>query len=191
MLLQCHPQIADAAGYRPRGRNCKYLLWLQSKVLSVSRLFFSSPGENISDSASIKLYNADIEGDIAYFLYVYDRKSLFNPILHGRCWAAPQPVQTAAAQGGPWPAFFSSVTSASLLHYQTRSYFYIFLPNNVLFSVCSLHQQCSTAISVDILFRLGFNKADKVMKNRSWIQQPTFKNIIPYYNSAPYYCSEV
>lgn len=54
----------------------------------MSRLPFSSPGENISDSASIKLYNADTEGDMACFFYIYDRKSLFNPLLHLHCWAA-------------------------------------------------------------------------------------------------------
>lgn len=76
VLLQCHPQRADAAHYSPRGRNHKYLVWLQSKVLSVSRLFFSSPGENISDSASIKLHNAGIEGDCLLSLHLWQKISL-------------------------------------------------------------------------------------------------------------------
>lgn len=72
----------------PRGRNHKYFLWLQSKVLSVSRLFFSSPGENIWDSASLKLYNVYIGDDITHFPYIYFRKSVFNALL---CFAVPLP----------------------------------------------------------------------------------------------------
>lgn len=118
--------------YGPRARNHKYLLWLQSKVLSVSRLFFSSPAENISDSASLKLYSSYIEDDITHFLYIYFRKSLFNALL---CFAVPQLIQGAAT------GCLFQLSPPSLVHYLTGSYFFRCF-SNFLFFESSLHQQC-------------------------------------------------
>jgi len=140
----------------------------------VSRIFVSSPGQNIHDAASVKLYNADMEGDISFSAFMTEKLS---STCSSTCVAEPLLKWYKQIQhSGDLELLFSIVTSASLLHYLPRSYFDSFLSNDFLPSVCSLHQQRSIAIPVVTFFRLCFHKVDKIMKNRSWIQQSTFKN---------------
>lgn len=125
----------------PRGRNHKYLLWLQSKVLSVPRFFFSAPKKTSVIQLHLN-YTMLIWKMISFTFSTFISGNL--SLMHSSALLCHSSADTRSCSTG----CLFQLAPASLLHYLTGSSFPRCSSNSFLFSESSLHQQCSIAIAV-------------------------------------------